>query len=308
MPAASSPSAGRVLSLGGKAAFSSWGAFVAAFLASAVASLATSAAAGLVWLFLSGAREQTVAVGALGLGLLWLTARLVRAIALGAGVLQASDRLRGSPARPSAEAAAEGASRSIAWFVDGVVFDWLRGAWQALALAATGYLYLRALVLGQHGLGSAVGLALAATVAVALWIAVRLWLDVSIARALSRGESFLVALYESAGALWDDPWRPLAILVITGVLAALFEAFAGLAPGQLVGPGGVQAMWATGAVIGAAVVGFVDTGAQLLRLGALAALELGRSGSLPEPPTPARAEPILQAEIVVDAKPLSPSP
>lgn len=295
---------------------SGWETYLGAFLASMVASLAVAASVGLLWLFTLQVDPRALAVGGVGLGLLWLTAQLVRALLLGASLVQATARMRGATVPPLGDAVGEGASRSLSWLFYGLILEVLRSGWQLLTLGLAGFAYVYALGSGAHGVRSAAGLAIALTLAVALWIALALWVDYAFARTVVSmrpgpqqeevsalpPQSFLAALFDSAGILWRAPFGPLVILVLTALGAGALELFAGLAPGQ-VGPGGVRGLGFAGALIGAAFVAFVDTGATLWRLGAFAVLELDASGQLPTPP---RAEPIVEAQPVLEARPVEP--
>jgi hypothetical protein len=289
------PGIGQALRLGGRSTFSSWGAYLGAFVAALVAALAVGASAGLFWLLPLGVDVHTLMLGGVALGLLWLTAQLLRALLLGAGLLQASARLRGVSPLPVGAAVGEAASRSWAWFLYGILLETLRAGWQLLALGLGGFAYVHSLITGAHGVLDAAGLAIAVTAAVALWIGFALWVDYAFARAIA-GSPFAVALFDSVGILWRAPGRPLAILLLTGLIAGGLHLLVGVTPGELVGPGGVRPLWLWGALVGAAVAAFVDTGVTLLRLGAFAALEVG------EP------EPIVEATPILEATPVEPGP
>jgi hypothetical protein len=307
---ATSPRFSRVLSLGARASWSGWATFLGAFLASAAAALAVSASAGLFWLLAVPVDLHTLAIGAVGLGLLWFTAQAIRAVLVGANLTQASARLRRDAVPTLREAVGASASRSFAWLLYGLLLEGMRAGWQLLTLGLAAFAFGHALFFGAHGLLGAAGLALAVTVAVALWLSLALWVDYAFARSIVRltaskggadpGSSYLVTLFDSVGVLWRSPWPPLAILVVTALVAGALELLVGLAPGQLVGQGGLRALLIFGALLTAALTAFIDTGAVLLRLGAFAVLELEAARELPEPP---RVEPIVEAAAIVDALP-----
>jgi hypothetical protein len=298
---------GRALGLGWRTALVSWRTYLGAFVAAWIAALAALAAGEWLWPLLAGVPGRAVAAGVLGFGLLWLTASLLRAICLGAGAHQAVSRLREREVPGDAASLARAASPSLAWFGVGGLLELFWSAWQALAFTTAGVAYLRALVGGTQAVTSALLLALAGVLALVLGIALRLWLDVAWARALSREEGFLVALFETAGSLWARPWPWLIALLCTGAAAFAGRMVAAFVPGRLLGPGGVQGLWLAGALIGTALVAFIDTGSMLWRLGAFAALTLDEGGLLPRPP-PARAELILEAEPVLEARALPEPP
>jgi hypothetical protein len=326
VPASSTLTSGQALRLGGRSTFSNLGAYLGAFLADWVAVLTLGASAGLFWLLPLGVELHTLVLGAAALGVLRLTARLLRALLLGAGLLQATARMSGLPPSSLESAIGEAASPSLAWFLYGILLEALRAGWQALALGLGGFAYIHSLVHGAHGGLGAAGLALAVTLAVALWIGFALWIDYAFGRAMvgwggpGRGDRepreratpappLAVALFDSVGILWRTPGPPLAILVVTALIAGGLQLFVGLTPGELVGPGGVRLLWLGGALLGTAVAAFVDTGATLLRLGAFAALELDRAGRLP--PTPAAEaspERVIEAAPIVEARPLQAGP
>jgi hypothetical protein len=344
---------GQALRLGGRSTFSSWGAYLGAFLADWIAVLAAGASAGLFWLLPLGVELHTLVLGGVALGLLLLTAQVLRALMLGAGLLQATARLRGDSPPALERAVSEAASPSLAWFLYGILLEALRAGWQALALGLGGFAFVSSLIHGKHGALGAAGLAIAVTVAVALWIGFALWIDYAFARAMAgwgepgRGDrgrperathaspqpeagttpaggtaigtgpagkstavpSVAAALFDSVGILWRAPATPLAILVLTALIAGGFHLFVGITPGELVGPGGVRPLWLWGALLGTALAAFVDTGATLLRLGAFATLELERAGALPHSPgakTP--AEPVIEAAPIVEARPVPVGP
>jgi hypothetical protein len=125
--------------------------------------------------------------------------------------------------------------------------------------------------------------------------------EMALVRAVVRDEPVAVAGWEAAGTLLGRPWVPLGLLALTALLGA---AVAGTAA-VLSGMGAPRPLHVLGgaSLIQLAIAGLAVAVAQLVRLGAFATLELGRSGELPEPPdSPAPAVPVPRAELVLGSE------
>ena len=297
----------RALGLGASAGF----ARAAAALLLGLAALATGLCGTLLW------RTGLAAVVEEGrtarfLCFLGATAAawLLEASVLGGAVRQAAMSLRGRDVPPLPEAMASAVPRALGWAVlaGAAMFAWT--GWQ-LVVGASGFLlYLRGLLHGGGGLAGALGLSLVATLGPLGAIFLQLVVEMALVRSVVRDEPASVALWEATRALLARPWVPFGLLVLTAVLAAavggLAAALAGMAP-----PTSLHLGRAT-ALLVLAIASLASAVALLVRLDAFVALELDRTGELPPPlarapPAVPRAELVLDAEPVLEARPVEPS-
>lgn len=291
---------GRALALGARAGTAQVGPPLLVALASAAGALS----AQLVW---AASAQALVARGwgmlAIGLvicvGLAWM----LQAAMLGGAVVQEAAGLRQRPVPPLAEALVRAAPRALAWGALAALALLSWNAWQlGVGLAGT-VLFVRGLFAGTGGLAGALALALAATVGPLVAIFLQLVIEMALVRSVCRDEPASLAGWEAARALLARPGLPLALWALTALLAAAVSgtaaAMTGLGPPSSGGGAGIIA------VLEAAIGGLAGAVALLVRLGAFAALELDRSGELPSPPPPPpRPPPVPRAELVLDAEPI----
>jgi hypothetical protein len=175
--------------------------------------------------------------------------------------------------------------------------------WETLLSGSGLVLFMRGLFVGTGGLAGALALALALTLGPLGAIFLQLVVEMALVRSVVRDESPATAGWEAARALLARPWAPLGLLAVTGLvsLAVVGSAavIAGMAPPQAV-RFKLPLIMIEGAI--AALAGAV---AQLVRVGAFAALEVDRTGELPAPVTPPPSPPsVMRAELVLDAGPV----
>jgi hypothetical protein len=293
-PAAQDPpaSAGRLLGLGVRAAFSTPIPVLGVALTFAAAAFARSA----IFPALAGAESDDVRrlVAIVGWGVVVLAA-LARGIGLAWAVRAADGRLRGEVAVTDARTFAATGVTGLAWAIGAAVVHLTLSLWFWTGLASAGLVY----VLGRAPLPllGAAGLAGVLSVAAIAGPALGLWLEVSLARAVVRRESIARAGAEAWRTLGERPgfvvvaWLATALLAFG--LASMVQTFMGMSPPQ---------SWATAGVMvsGLLLVALIDAVATVARLDAYAALELDRAGVLPQPPRPPAAAPVLPRATLVD--------
>ena len=295
---------GWLLRLGGRAAVSS---VLAVLVLGAVL-----AASQVVWRTLSSALvlgdpalhlQQTLLFSG---GVLLLLVSLVRAVVLAVAVQGGAARLRS--AGPCSPLSPERAGlRGIAWAAVAVVVDQLLAMWFWGILVASGVAtVLGGPVVALLGIG---GVALVLTLGLVLGPAAALWLElgliVSVVRPARLGEAASTALET----LLARPGAVVVLWLVTAVPAGFLGAGVQVLQAGAPGPG-----WAAAAAagVGLLLVALVDALATLVRLDALAALVLDRTGALPPPPArPVRREPVPVAALVspaevVEARPVGP--
>jgi hypothetical protein len=299
---------GRALALGGRAAFARATPPLLAALAAAVGAVAST----LLWAgslgVLVGARDGTLVVGLL---LVLAIAWLLQAAVLGGAVLQAKATLRLQPVPSFPEAILRAAPRALGWaaLAAAALLAWQ--GWQLGVGGSGALLFLRGLAGGRGGLAGALALALAASVGSLGTVFLQLVSELALVRAVARDEPSAVAGWEAGSGLLARPWVPLGLLVLTGVLAAAVGGLAATLGGM--GAPFIARYRAPTTLLEVAIAALATSVAQLVRLGAFAALELDRSGELPAPPAPPRpvvprAELVLEAEPVLEARAVGPPP
>jgi hypothetical protein len=276
-----------------------------------LAALATGVCAALLW------RSGLAVVGGGGqtprfLCFLGATAAawLLEASILGGAVRQAALSLRGGDVPPLPEAMASAVPRALGWAVlaGAAVFAWT--GWQLLVGASGFLLYLRGLLHGGGGLAGAMGLSLVATVGPLGAVFLQLAVEMALVRAVVRDEPASVGLWEATRALLSRPWVALGLLALTAVLAAVVGGLAATLVGMR--PPASLHLARGAALVQLAIASLASAVALLVRLDAFVALELDRTGELPPPVAPAapavpRAELVLDAEPVLEARAVEPS-
>jgi hypothetical protein len=299
----------RALGLGASAGF----ARAAPALLLGLAALATSLCATLLWR--SGvaavAQEGQTARFVCFLGAT-AAAWLLEASVLGGAVRQAALSWRAKDVPPLPEAMASAVPRALGWAVlaGAAVFAWT--LWQLLVGASGFLLFLRGLLHGGGGgLAGALGLSLVATLGPLGAVFLQLVVEMALVRSVVRDEPASVGLWEATWTLLARPWVPLGLLVVTAVLAAAVGGLAAALAGM--GPATSFHLGRATAFVELAIASLASAVALLVRLDAFVALELDRTGELPQPLAPAapavpRAELVLDAEPVLESRPVGPSP
>lgn len=294
---------GRALRLGASTAFGRAAPPVLLALAAGgvTACLSLLWVSGLASLFFDGAglRPAAALVAA-------VVAWVLQASVLGGGVQQADAALRGQTVPPLVQALGRAAPKALGWavLVAAAFLAW--NGWQLLVGGSGALLFLRGLSHHPSGLAGAFGLALVGTLGPLGALFLQLVAEMALVRAVVRNEAPSVAGYEAARALLQRPWAPVGLWLLTEVLAAavagVAAAFSGLAP---TAPTGHLRLVAGAAVLQAAIATLARAVAQLVRLGAFCALQLDSTGELPPAPgTPAPAPPVPRAELVLEAEPI----
>jgi hypothetical protein len=299
---------GRALALGGRAAFARAAAPLLVGLAAAGGALAST----LLWAaslgVLVGAQDGMLVVGLLlALAIAWL----LEAAVLGGAVLQASATLRGQQIPPLSEAMYRAAPRALGWaaLAAAALLAW--NVWELVVGGSGTLLFLRGLFGGRGGLAGALGLALVGSLGLLGTLFLQLVSEMALVRAVARDEGVAVAGWEAGRALLGRPWVPLGLLALTALLGAAVGGMATLIGGMGAPVGGRYLVPTT--LLEIAIATLATSLAQLVRLGAFAALELDRNGELPAPPVPPaprvpRAELVLEAEPVLEARAVGPPP
>ena len=298
----------RALGVGASVAFSRAEPVLLLGLAALASTLCTSLLwlNGLATLVDDGARARF-----LGLLVAAAAAWLLEAAILGGAVQQFARGLRGKEVPPLLLAMTSAAPRALGWAVlaGAALLTWL--AWQVLVGASGFLLFLRGLFHGSGGLVGALALALVATVGPLGAFFLQLVVEMALVRSVAREEAPAVALYESARGLLARPWVPVGLLVLTALLAAALAGTAAALSGM--GPSTSLRLLRGAAALQLAIASLASALALLVRLGAFVALELGRSGELPEVAVPPaslvpRADLVGAGEGVLEARAVEPSP
>jgi hypothetical protein len=287
----------QALSLGAQQAVSLWPAALGLFLCGAAEVLA-----GLVAVL--GALEwatDSANVGLAALGgavVVWLAARVLRALVEGGALRQGAARMQRRGFLPLAAEAVSAAPRTLSFLAWSLPLELLYAAGAGLAMLTASAAYFGALGAKHGGFLSSASLALLLTLWAPAAVAWALWGPVAFVRAVRRDEGVLVSLYDAAGELWRRPWQRLAVLVVTGAAAAVAE----LVLGGMVSVFSAPSLPSTvaGQLVSGLLAAYVAGLVGLCRLQAFLALGLNDDGVLPAP--------ILTAELVVDAVPVSPAP
>jgi hypothetical protein len=226
---------------------------------------------------------------------------LLEATVLGGAVRQGAAFLRAGDVPTLREAMAAALQRSLRWAVlaGAAVFAWT--GWQLLVGASGLLLFLRGLLHGGGGLTGALGLSLAFTLGPLGAVLLQLVVEMALVRSVLRDEPASVALWEAARALLARPWVPLALLVVTAVLAVAVSGLAAAVVGMA--PPSALPLARGAALVELSIASLASAVALLVRLDAFLALELDRTGELP--PAVGRAEPsVPRAELLLDAEPV----
>jgi hypothetical protein len=287
----------RAFGLGASTTFSRAAAPLVLGLAAAASTLCTRLlwVAGLASLLDDGARLRFG-----GLLLATAVAWGLQASVLGGAVQQASAALRGRSVPPLPEAIRLAAPRALGWAVlaGAALLAWK--GWELLLGGSGLLLFLRGLLHGTGGLAGALGVALAVSVGPLGALFLQLVTEMALVRAVVRDEPAATAGWEAGGALLARPWAPLGLLALTALLAATVAGTAAVLAG--LGPPRPFRFTGGAASIRLAITALAFAVAQLVRLSAFAALELGRSGELPPAPAPVPPlTPVPRAELVPDA-------
>jgi len=236
---------------------------------------------------------------------------LLEATVLGGAVRQGGLLLRAKDVPALREAMAAAVSRALRWAVlaGAAVFAWT--GWQLLLGTSGLLLFLRGLLHGGGGLAGALGLSLVFTLGPLGAVALQLVVEMALVRCVLRDEPASVALWEGSRALLARPWAPFGLLVVTAVAAAAVAGTAS-AVAAMVPPTSLHVARGT-ALLTLAISSLASAVALLVRLGAFSALELDRTGELPPPaemsqPSIPRAELLLEAEPVLEARAVGPAP
>jgi len=237
--------------------------------------------------------EAAVGYGLLFLALLGSFVPLLRALALGAAVREASLRMRGLPADGVLASAVATSQRAFSYLCFGFFIELLVALYRWAALLASGGAYVATLVKGSAwGFFTSAGFAFALTVCVPLGLVATLWIQMALARAVARDEGYLASLYDTAGTLWARPWPALLVVAVTGVLGWGVELMLSLFTRLPSAPG--ERGWALlvfGQLVAGVLSGFVWAVLESARLDGLAALELDAADLLPRPAAPPAPEP-----------------
>jgi hypothetical protein len=290
----------RALGLGATTAFSRASAPLLLGLAALSSSLCSTllSMTGVAALVDGGARVRFV-----GLLVAALVAWVLQASVLGGAVQQAGAAMRGAPVLPLPEAILSAAPRALRWacLAGAAVLAW--NGWTLMVGGSGLLLFFRGLLHGSGGVQGALGLALAATLGPLVAVFVQLVAEMTLVRSVLRAEPPASSAWEAARSLLVRPWAPLGLLALTAFLAAtLAGAVAVLAH---TGPHRPFRLAGGTALVQLALGSLALALAQLVRLFAFCALELGQSGELvapAAPPPPATAVP--RAELVVDSGPI----
>jgi hypothetical protein len=269
----------RALGLGASTTFSRAAAPLVLGLAAASGTLCTR----LLWVAGLASLEDDGARVRFG-GLLVATAVAwgLQASVLGGALQQAAAALRGQPVPPLLEAIRVAAPRALAWAVlaGAALLAWK--GWELLVGGSGLLLFLRGLLHGTGGLAGALGVALAASVGPLGALFLLLVTEMALVRAVVRDEPAAAAGWEAGRSLLARPWAPLGLLALTALLAAAVAGTSAVLAGM--GPPRPFRFSGGAAPIRLAITALAFAVAQLVRLSAFAALELGRSGELPAPP------------------------
>jgi len=194
------------------------------------------------------------------------------------------------------------APRSLPWGAVAALALLAWTSWQlGVGLSGT-LLYLRGLFAGAGGPAGALGLALVATVGPLGAVSLELFLELALVRSVCRDEPLAVAGSGAASALLARPGLPFGLWALTAVLAA---AVSGTAAGLATLAPPAEGRYEVPIVLVQAAIGALAGAlAVLVRLGAFTALELDRSGELPAPPVPPPAPPVPRAELILEAEPI----
>jgi hypothetical protein len=291
---------GRALKLGATTAFSRAAPALLLGLATASASLCSTLLwmAGLATLLHDGGKVRLV--GLLGAA---VVAFVLQAAILGGALHQAAAGLQSRAVPTLREAMLVAAPRALPWAVlcGAALIAW--SGWQLLLGGSSLLLFLRGLFHGSGGLAGALGLSLALTLGPLGALFLQLVSEMALVRAVVRDEPVAEAGWEAARALLARPWAPFGLLALTALLAAAVAgataAFSGMAPPR-------PFRFLDGAALLKLALGALAVAvAQLVRLDAFAALELGRGGELPEAPAPAvvpRAELLPESSSILEAR------
>jgi hypothetical protein len=228
-----------------------------------------------------------------------LLAFFLEALLLGGAVHQASRVLKERPALPLLDSILAAAPRALPWAVlsGAALLAW--SGWQLLLGGSSFLLFVRGLVHGHGGLAGALGVALVASLGPLGALFLHLVTEMALVRAVVRDEGVAEAGWEAALALLARPFAPFGLLLLTTVLAAAVAGTAS-ALSSLRPPGHFHFLDGP-ALVRLALGGFAVAVAQLVRLDAFCALELGRTGELPEPPVPAVPPSAPKAELLPEA-------
>ncbi len=269
--------------------------------------LAVAAGTGcgtLLWVAgLASLVDSGVRVRFMGLLVAAVAAWVLQAAILGGAVQQASATLRGQPPRPLLDAIGAAAPRALGWaaLAGAALLAW--NGWELLLGGSGLVLFVRGLLHGNGGLAGALGLALALSVGSLGALFLHLVSEMALVRAVIRDEPAATAGWEAAHALLARPWAPLGLLVVTALVAATVAGTAAVLSGM--GPPRGFRFGGGAVLLQLAIAALASAVAQLVRLSAFAALELGQSGELPSPPAPAsRLPPVPLAELVLDEGPV----
>jgi hypothetical protein len=287
---------GRALRLGTRAAFSFASAPILLGLLSAAATLCSM----LLWMAgLSALVEADVERRLLALLAAALLAFFLQALLLGGAVHQGASALREEPAAPLLDSILAAAPRALPWAVlsGAALLAW--SGWQLLLGGSSFLLFVRGLLHGHGGMAGALGLALVASLGPLGALFLHLVTEMALVRAVVRDEPVAKAGWEAALALLARPFAPFGLLLLTTVLAAAVAGTAS-ALSSLRPPGHFRLLDGP-ALVRLALAGFAVAVAQLVRLDAFLALELGRTGELPEPPVPAAPASVPRAELLPEA-------
>lgn len=293
-------SAGRLLGLGIRAAFSTPLAVLGVALTVAAAEVAQAVIFPTMFLADGEDDVRLVVLGAVGLVVL---AALARGIALAWAVRTAAERMRGGAWDPDQRAAAATGLTGLFWAVGAAAVQLTLSLTFWTGLAATGMVYL----VGKTPLAllGAAGLAGVLAVGAVLGPVLSLWLEVALARAVARGEGIAVAGAEAWRTLGERPGFVVVAWLATALpamaVAAMVQSFLGMAP-----PPSWPVVLAQAS--GLLLLALIEAVATVGRLDSYAALELDRAGVLPVPPTPAPVVPpvpratLVQPSTVVQAR------
>lgn len=265
------------------------------------------------WLWRSGFAAASGRGHAAFLCLLGATAVawLLEATVLGGAVRQGAFSLRAQDVPALRESMAATVSQALRWAVlaGSAVFAWT--GWQLLLGASGALLFLRGLVHGGGGLTGALGLSLAFTLGPLGAVYLQLVVEMALVRSVLKEEPASVALWEASRALLARPWAPVGLLLVTAVGAAavggLAAAVAAMAP-----PTALH-LARGAALLELTIASLASAVALLVRLDAFSALELDRTDELPPAvgraaPSVPRAELLLDAEPVLEARAVGPFP
>jgi hypothetical protein len=282
---------GRALGLGASTAFSRAAPALLLGLAAAASTLSARllCLTALASLVDAGARVRLV-----GLALSALVCWLLEALILGGAVQQAGAALRGEAVPPLREAMLVAAPRALGWgaLAGAALLAW--NGWELLVGGSGLVLFLRGLLHGRGALAGALALALAGSLGPLCALFLQLTAEMALVRSVVRKEPPAVAGWEAVRTLAGRPWAPLGLLLLTALLAAAVAGAASVL--SSVGPPRQLRLFGGVALLQLAISSLAFAVAHLVRLSAFTALELGRTGELPAPPSP-RA-PVPRAELV----------